>query len=303
MERISFKKLSPLTIHALNALGAMGCALARIDPALKVTHHAISSYDGAEVRIRVFEPSDAEKDMPCLVYYHGGAFAMRATGSHLQHASDYALGTNCKVVFVHYRLALKHPFPRGVEDCYSALLWVHSNAQKLGIDPNRLAVGGDSAGGCLAAAVALMARDRQGPALRLQMLIYPALDVSQSSETAKSFVDVPIWNSLLNAQMWQLYLRDGHFGMLQYASPTMAQSLHDLPPAYIETAEFDCLRDEGISYAHALEAAGVEVHLEETKGTVHAYDGVAGSSITRESKRKRLAALREAWGTVPPASR
>ena len=295
MERVKFTKLSPLVIRAFNALGTLTCALARVNHTVRVSHHFITSFDGANVKVSIYEPQDIESKSPCLVYYHGGAFVMRAMSSHMHHMAEYALNARCKVVFVHYRLALEHPFPKGVEDCYSGLIWAHNNAVKLGIDPERLAVGGDSAGGCLAAAVALMARDRKGPPLRLQMLIYPALDVSQSSDSAKQFVDVPIWNSLLNEQMWNFYLRDGDFGMLQYASPAMAESIQNTPPAYIETAEFDCLRDEGISYAKALRASGVRAHLEETKGTVHAYDGVNKSSITQVSKQKRVEALREAF--------
>ena len=295
MEKVTFSNLSPGAIHLYNAIGKLTCRLAKINPGVTVTKHTISSYDSAPMRVTVYEPSNMPDDAPCLLYFHGGGFVMGEMPNQLQQMCEYALRVPCKVIFVHYRLALKHPFPQGVEDCYSSLVWAQQNSHSLGIDAQRIAVGGDSAGGGLAAAVALMARDRKGPDLCLQMLIYPALDCDQQTESVQQFTDVPVWNSRLNAQMWTLYLREGDFGTLQYASPTKAQSFSHLPAAYIETAEFDCLRDEGTNYATSLREHGIAVQLEETKGTIHAYDGNKKSSITQASLAKRVDALKKAF--------
>lgn len=213
---------------------------------------------------------------------------------HVRLIREYTLGVGCKIVLVDYRIALDYPFPTCVEDCYSALKWVYENAESLNIDTNKIAVGGDSAGGNLSAVMSQMARDRKGPALCFQMLIYPTTAIEET-ESMKLFDDTPVWNCNLSKLMWKVYLRNGDMGMRPYFAPIEAESLKDLPPAYVEVNEFDPLRDEGIEYANALTKNGVKVELVQLKGTVHAYDLIAESNITKESVKRRINLLKEAF--------
>lgn len=165
------------------------------------------------------------------------------------------------------------------------------HAEFLGIDENDITIAGDSAGGNLAAGVTLLARDKQGPFIRKQMLIYPVLDVLQQTDSMREFAFTPMWNSILNDAMWKIYLKNGDLGMIQYASPILAD-LSGLPEAYIETAEYDCLRDEGIQYAEKLLKAGVPVVSHHTLGTVHGYDAVFYSRLMKNMLQNRIAFLK-----------
>lgn len=233
--------------------------------------------------------------MPCLIYLHGGAFVLKAASYHKKLVCEYALKTPCKVIFVDYRLAPKYVFPVGVEDCYAAFEWVCKNAEVLGIDQNKIAVGGDSAGGALAAAVSLMARDRKTLGICFQMLIYPVIDARQITESMGKYTDTPMWNSKLNKKMWKLYLRNEVHSKKEYASPMEAASLENLPDSYIEVSEFDCLRDEGINFSEALQKSGVHVELYKTAGTVHGFDIAEKSEIVNQSVEKRIVALKKAF--------
>jgi acetyl esterase len=259
----------------------------------------IKSFDGKTVKCRIIEPKHVKENAPCLIYYHGGAFLKGIGPYHLRMAHRYAHRAQCIVVVVDYRRMPKYPFPTAVEDSYSALKWVYGNASALGIDAKRIAVGGDSAGGALAAAVAQMARDRKGPHICFQLLVFPLTDCDMQTESMKTFVDTPKWDAVKNKEMWKLYLKNGDQGKIAYASPIKAASLADLPPAYVETAEFDCIRDEGINYARKLEEAGVTVELLETKETIHGYDFVF-KSIAKESFEKRINALNKAFESARP---
>ncbi len=254
----------------------------------------IKSFDGKCIKNTIIEPKQEKENSPCLVYFHGGAFRYPSVPYQLRMAHRYANSAQCKVVFVNYRLAPKHPFPAPVEDGYSTLKWVYENSSELGIDVNRIAVGGDSAGGALAAAIAQMSRDRNGPHVCFQLLIYPVIDCDMQTESMKTFYDTPIWDSIKSKDMWKKYLKNGDQGLLAYASPIKAESLAGLPSAYVEIAEFDCLRDEGVNYALRLQEAGVPVELVQTKGTIHAYDMVF-KSIAKENFEKRITALNKAF--------
>ena len=219
--------------------------------------------DGAPIRLTIYRPQELDWGAPCLVYFHGGGFCMRDAGYIHRCAARYVAGANCAVAFVHYRTSALAPFPTPFEDCYAALRWVWDNAPRLRLDRARIAVGGDSAGGALAAACALRARDEGGPKLCFQLLVYPVTDNRMETDSMRKYVDSPMWNARLNRKMWELYLRDGDHRMPQYAAPMQAEDFSNLPPAYVEVEEFDCLHDEGITYARALEAAGGAVQLED----------------------------------------
>ena len=258
------------------------------DREVSVRKETIKGYQNGDIQVFLFEPKHIPEPTACLVYYHGGGFFFEGASYHYKLAKEYALKTPCKVVFVQYRLAPKHPHPIPAEDSYAALRWTFDHADMLNIDKKRIAVGGDSAGGALAAAVCQMARDRGTDLPYFQLLIYPVTDRRMQTESNKTYIDTPMWNSKLSRKMWPGYLPDPNTPVLAYASPMEAKSFADLPNAYIETAEFDCLRDEGVAYANALKEAGVSVTLHQTKGTMHGFDIVEKAPTTRMAVRARI---------------
>jgi acetyl esterase len=268
------------------------------EPGLTYRREQITSFDGAQIPIEIAVPAGVGDNAPCILYFHGGAFVIGGAPRNKNVAFSLAKSVSCKAIYVDYRLAGRDPFPAGVEDCYAALKWIHHNAGQLGIDRERIVVYGESAGGALSAAVAQMARDRGDVQVKAQMLIYPVIDCSGSTESARTFTDTPIWRTEANAQMWKVYLRDCQPPYSPYAAPMLAESLRALPPAYIETAEFDPLRDEGIAYAHRLQADGVHVELVETRRTVHGFDMIANNEIVQESFQRRCHFLKECLNSV-----
>lgn len=258
------------------------------DHEIEVTKRLIKSYDGAGIEILIIEPYGVEEPTACLVYYHGGAFFFGGAGYHYKLVRQYALATPCRVIFVQYRLAPKHPHPTPVEDCYSALRWTFENAEALNIDKDKIAVGGDSAGGALAAAVCLMSRDRKTKMPLFQLLVYPVTDRRMQTESCKKYTDTPMWNSRRNRAMWQGYVQDRGTSDIAYASPMEAESFAGLTDAYVEVAEFDCLHDEGVNYAMALADAGYRVELAEIKGTMHGFDFVLNAPTSREAVARRI---------------
>ena len=258
------------------------------DDGLHVRQQKIPGYGGEQIDVLILEPKEAGGTENGLVYFHGGGFLFPAAGYHYRLAARYAKETPCTVVFVQYRLTPKHQFPVPVEDCYAAFCWAKEN-----LGCGDIAVGGDSAGGALAAAVAQMARDRLGYCPLFQLLVYPVTDRRMDTESNRRFTDTPMWNSKLSEKMWEAYLTDPTTPDIAYASPMEAESFADLPSAYVETAEFDCLHDEGIAYAEALRAAGVSVWVNETIGTMHGFDIVQKAPITKSAVAARIDYMRE----------
>ena len=263
---------------------------------LAVQRVAIPVGDGASIRAILYSPKNMEVPSPCLVYYHGGGFVLPAAPYHYSLAKEYAQRARCKVLFVDYRLAPKHPFPTAPEDCCAAYTWVREHAKTLSVDPTRLAVAGDSAGGQLATVVCLMVRDRGQRMPCGQMLLYPAAG-NVETESAKTYTDTPMCSSKDMEKYGKFYRPDPSVGENAYASPIEAETLAGLPAAYIETAEFDPLRDGGILYAERLRQCGVPVELCNTQGTIHGFDIVLNSSIVRECVDRRIAFLKRCFGT------
>lgn len=256
----------------------------------KATQHWVASADRSYFPVYEFRPSNAAPDtkLPALVYCHGGAFVLTYAGSHVANVLQYANRAQCAVFLVDYRLAPRHIFPKGFEDCYAALAWVKKEADWLHIDAKRIAVMGDSAGGCLAAGVAQKAFDEKNITLCGQGLIYPALDNSCSTFSATHFSDAPIFNGVANKKMWDIYLP----GFLAsnappYAAPANRKDLTGLAPAYVETAEFDPLRDEGQAYITRLVEAGVAFTENFTQGTVHGFDMLKKNSLSEDAIQRR----------------
>ena len=266
------------------------------DSEICITKEKIKSYDGSEVSIFVIAPREFEETSPCLVYYHGGGFFFEGAGYHYKLAKQYALECECRVIFVQYRLAPKHPHPTPAEDCYAALRWIFENTERLKIDNEKIAVGGDSAGGALAAAVCQMARDRDTDIPLFQLLVYPVTDRRMNYVSCHKFTDTPMWNAKLSVKMWEGYVQNENAPDIVYASPMEAERLDSLPAAYVETAEFDCLHDEGLAYANALQDAGVDVTLNETRGTMHGFDIVQKAPTAKAAVKARIKFMKEHFG-------
>jgi acetyl esterase len=224
-----------------------------------------------QLAVRVYRPRDAgSAALPLVVNFHGGGWTIGSLDSTDWLCSNVAVDARAVVVSVEYRLAPDHRFPAAAEDCYAALVDVVGRAVEFGADPDRSAVMGDSAGGNLAAVVSLMARDRSGPRIAHQGLIYPAVDLTMSSPSIDENAHAPI---LTKADC--LAFRDHYLGdqdqKQPYASPLFAEDHAGLPPALIQVAEHDPIRDDGRRYASRLQAAGVPVRLTEYAGMPHGY--------------------------------
>ncbi|MFA1542505.1 alpha/beta hydrolase [Actinomadura monticuli] len=251
--------------------------------------------DAPGVPVRVFRPAERGGALPGLVFIHGGGFVLGSVDLYQDDATAIAAEVGAVVVSVEYRLAPEHPFPAGLEDCYAALTWTASHAAELGIDPERLAVGGESAGGGLSAAVALLARDRGGPALCFQLLGIPELDDRLDTPSMRAYTDTPIWHRPNAELSWDYYLGEGvrgTAGVSPYAAPARAEDLSGLPPAYVTTCEFDPLRDEGLAYGQRLIQAGVPTEMHHYPGTFHGSTLISGAAVTRRMNADRLDALR-----------
>jgi acetyl esterase len=225
---------------------------------------------GGEIPIRVYCP-DGDGPKPAIVYYHGGGWVIGGLNTHDGTCRALANAVDAVVVSVDYRLAPEHPFPAPLDDAFTALVWVHDHAAELGADPSRIAVGGDSAGGNLAAVVAHLARDAGGPAICFQLLIYPVTDhefdsVSMNDNAEGYFLtrDAMRW-------FYSHYLNDAAEGADPRVSPARASDLSGLPPAFVITAEFDPLRDQGRAYAAAMHTAGTPVAGQTYDGMFHGF--------------------------------
>jgi acetyl esterase len=242
-----------------------------------------------EVPVRIYRPHRAQG---AIVWLHGGGFVMGDLDTEHPWAARVADGSGAVVVSVGYRRAPEHRFPAALEDAYAVLTWTAGHAAELGTDPERIAVGGHSAGAGLAAAVALWARDQQGPPIRFQLLNQPCLDDRQQTWSARSFTETPWMTRDKLAAIWGHYL--GSAPGSPYAAPARAADLSGLPPAYVTTAEFDPLRDEGIDYAMRLLQAGVPVELHQWPGTFHGSQAILSAEVSQRQIAELAAALRRA---------
>lgn len=263
------------------------------DPLLDTEVRRIPAYKGGEVELYILTPKEAVLPLPCFICIHGGGFVFEGHTSHFRLAMRYAKEAKCKVAYIRYRLAPDYPFPYPQEDCYMALRWVYEHAGELGIDPARIGIGGDSAGGTLSVTSCLIARDR-GDAVRplFQLLIYPWLDDRNRSDSCKRFTDTPMWNSSLSKKVGPIINPHPEEIPLAWHSPVEAETLAGMPPAYIEVAEFDSLHDDGVLYAELLKREGIETELHETKGTIHGYDNKLTAPTTRRMTAMRIEYMR-----------
>jgi acetyl esterase len=241
------------------------------------------------VPLRVYRPRAAEADLPGILYLHGGGFCIGDIDTEHAGAVELANAVGAVVVNVGYRLAPEHPYPAGLEDCYTGLKHLAGLA---GVDASRLAVHGQSAGGGLAAATALLARDRGGPALAFQSLGIPELDDRLTTPSMIAFTDTPMWSRVQAVKSWEHYL--GGRPADAYAAPARMEDLGGLPPAYVVTCELDPLRDEGMTYAMRLLAAGVSVELHQYPGAFHGAMLVPSAAVVRRMQAELVGALTRA---------
>lgn len=249
-----------------------------------------------EIPVRIYTP--AGKPNGILVYFHGGGWVVGDLESHDYVCRAMTNEAGCTVVSVDYRLAPEAKFPAGPDDCYAATQWAAKNAAALGSDADHIAVGGDSAGGNLAAAISLMARDKGGPRIRHQMLIYPVTDAAMDTPSHQEFTaDGFVLSKADMEWFWGYYLKDRTDGENPYASPIRAKDLKNLPPAHIITASHDPLRDEGEAYAEALKKAGNKVVVKRYDGVVHGFFSLQaaidqGKTATRDLAAELKASLK-----------
>jgi acetyl esterase len=241
------------------------------------------------VPVRIYRPHRAQG---AVVWLHGGGWVMGDVETEHPWAARLAESSGAVVISVGYRLAPEHPFPAALDDAYAVLAWTAEHAAELGVDPEQIAVGGHSAGGGLAAGMALRARDEQGPPIRFQLLNQPGLDDRQETWSARHFTDTPWMTRDKVTAAWGHYL--GSAPASPYAAPARATDLSGLPPAYIATAEFCPNRDEDIAYALRLLAAGVSVELHQWAGTFHGSQALLSADVSQRQLAELGAVLRRA---------
>jgi acetyl esterase len=261
------------TVEQLRAnMGALMVAQGDPEPVGRVENRSFPG-PGGDVPIRIYTPAGAGPH-PVLVYFHGGGWVLCNLDTHDGTCRSLCNQAGCVVVSVDYRLAPEHKFPAGLEDCYAATRWVAERAATLGVDSARIAIGGDSAGGNLTACVALVARDRGGPGLVHQLLVYPVTDATFETPSYQQNAQGYFLTRDAMEWFWNHYLRGDADATDGYAAPLRARDLAGLPPATVITAEFDPLRDEGEAYGRRLREAGVPTRIERYDGLIHGFFGM-----------------------------
>jgi acetyl esterase/lipase len=237
----------------------------------------IAGHDGAEIVVSIYRRPDQTAAGPGMYYIHGGGMVIGSRFLGVQTFLPFVASHGAVVVSVEYRLAPEFPDPVPVEDCYAGLVWMSEHAAELGIDPARLIVGGSSAGGGLAAGVTLLARDRQGPALRASLLMCPMLDDRNETVSSHQIQGIGFWDRTSNFTGWNALLgeRRGTDDVSIYAAPARAEDLSGLPPTYIDVGSAEVFRDEDVAYASRIWAAGGTAELHVWPGGFHGFDGFA----------------------------
>ena len=252
--------------------------------------------DGSELTLVSARPSGLVGPLPLLYYMHGGAMVMGNAWSVLPRIlREWALPLEMAVLSVEYRLAPRARYPEPLEDCYAGLVWAAGHAADLGIDADRIIVGGKSAGGGLAAALALLARDRGGPRARGQLLLCPMLDDRGDTFSSHQMTGLGVWDLGSNTTAWQALLGDryGAADLPPYAAPSRATDLSGLPPAYVEVGSAEIYRDEDVAYANAIWQAGGQAELHVWPGAYHGFDGLAPrAALSRDARDARTRWLR-----------
>ena len=280
--------------QARENMRARTAGLGPVEAVARIEDHRVP-VEGGEIIVRCYTPA-GPGPFPVHVYFHGGGWVIGDLETHDGICRSIANAAASVVASVDYRLAPEHKYPVAAEDAFAATRWVAQQGARLGIDASRMAVGGDSAGGNLAAAVTLMSRDRGGPPLALQVLVYPVTHQSFDTASYQDHADGYLLTRSAMRWFWNQYLRRPEDGVDPHASPLLARSLHGLPPALVITAEYDPLRDEGEAYAARLREAGVPVTLTRYPGMIHGFLRMINLVDKARAARDEIAAtLRKAF--------
>jgi acetyl esterase/lipase len=283
--------------------GSMGRAASPEDlERVELVRRMIPGPAGApELELLVFRPRQAAASRPCIFHIHGGGFVSGTADQFDGFLRNWAWSLDCVLTSVNYRLAPETRFPGAIEDCYAALAWVFANADALGVDAARVGVKGESSGGGLAAALALLARDRGEYRLAFQSLTYPMLDDRTCVRTVNPYAGEFFWTAPNNAFGWKALLGvdPGADGVSAYAAPSRAEDLGGLPPTFLMTGALDLFVDENIDYARRLIRAGTPCELHVYPGGLHGFDSFIGVAISEAARRATLEALRR---SLYPAS-
>lgn len=282
-------------IKCANIFQVISFRLIRVPGEIIHRNITIKGYKGLKLGVEIFEPSSVKEKLPCLLYIHGGAFSYRASAYHKKLACMYAMQAKCRVYFPDYHLTPQYPYPAAYEDVLALYKYIIENGNALGIDVKRIGIAGDSAGASIAA---LICNNYEREGLHppcMQMLIYPLTDINMQTDSMKKFTDTPLWNAKNNRRMWRYYCGNLKTEDAYGASPMHSRLPLVIPDAYIETAEYDCLHDEGMLYAKRLRDAGANVEINETRGTIHGYDSAINTKIARSNIEKRILFLKRGF--------
>lgn len=275
-----------------------------VDDGMTVERVVVPGPAGApDVALYLFRPARLAEGAGCIVHMHGGGYVLGKAEDGAVRLRPIVAALGCIVASVDYRLAPETPFPGPIEDCYAGLRWTFAHAQGLGVDPARIGVMGESAGGGLAASLALLARDRGEFQLAFQHLLYPMIDDRTCSNDPDPLTGEFIWNRASNRFGWQCMLGEepGGAEVSPYVAAARAEDVAGLPPTYIATGALDLFRDENITYAHRLLAAGVPTEFHVWPGAIHAFDALPDAAIAQEANQSRIAALQRALTAKPRA--
>ena len=256
----------------------------------------VKGYKGLEFRTDIFEPRNTQEKLPALIFIHGGAFSYRAASYHVHLAAAYAVKAGCRVFFPDYHLLPDYPWPAAWHDILALYRCITADPESFRIDPEKIGITGDSAGAFLAETLCNSYEKESLKKPCLQMLVYPCTDYDPERDSMKKNAEAPIWDLKSHKRMMQYYFRGMQPSEIKALMPMQQELPENIPDTYIETAEFDILRDEGIQYAKRLEAAGAAVEVNETAGTFHGYDIAINSKVARMNIEKRFAFLKRAFG-------
>jgi acetyl esterase/lipase len=284
MRPMSFNNLPAARAASRQMMAAMKMQIPII-PGVITEDRSIPGFEASpDVAVRIYRPEQQRGLLPSLLWIHGGGYILGDIDQEDSIARQLALAGKCVVVSVEYRLAPEYPYPAPLEDCYVVLRWLSAHAGELGIDCSRIAIGGASAGGGLAAGLAILARDRAEVRAGFQLLVYPMIDDCNTAPASETLPDALFWTRENNLFGWRSYLncKPGSEGISCYAAAFRATNLVGLPPAYITVGDIDLFAQEDIDYSRRLIAAGVPTELHVYRGGCHAFDGmVPGANISK----------------------
>jgi len=267
----------------------------KVKEAINETHNVVSSYTrGHRIRTRVYRNKGSEnKRLPAMIYFHGGGYMMGIPEMATTFFKDILKRKEVAIIAPDYRLSQKDPFPAGFNDCYDVLLWIRDNAKELNVDPNKIIIAGHSAGGGMAAAITLKARDTQDVKPIFQMAIYPMLDHRMITESSK-MQGSTMWDANINAHAWKMYLRNTPQPIPSYASPALNTDYSNFPPTISFVGDLEPFYDENVAYMEALEKAEIPVKFKIFKGGYHGFEvGSPKATISKEANNFQLDAFEE----------